>query len=758
MNIKTTIVLLILLMLCVGYMLIFHTGWFDKEGKTNGDADSDNLLTGKVGEIRQLVLERPGAEKIVFTRHDGKWRIVKPIDAPATDWAVDAVVMSVTGLRYDRKYAEDDPECQDDLTHLSVPQHTVTFTDDKGKTFTIRIGRTPPLATAGRTYVQLTGDKHVYVVKADLQTVLGKTLADYRQKYVARFDSEQAVRITVRGDENYQLVKVDDKWSIDSPISAPADREKVKSLLWAVSAIRADDFINDNPKNLASYGLDMPRLIVTVELSPPPPATQPATQPKGEVISVAFGAGSDNKVFAKLTDKPWVFGVAESDIKNLQPKLFDLRDKRILEAAGKEITRIEISLSAGGSATLEKTDGKWRMLSPFAGDCDNEAVRSLMATLRGLKADEFQDNPTTLEAFGLEPPRGKITLHFRGSDRTETLLLGRNSDSGQMGFVMSSDSKSVAVISSADLAKLSKPSPAYWNRTILELSDDATVTRVDLDRPDGKFTVVESDGGEFKLTSPIKADTDVENVEMLLKAVGNIRADKIVVLNKTLPKRFAKAKSIRVKLTWRTPVPATTSVPATAPATTKPTQSKARSAVLVVIKDKGKSCIRREGASPIVVGELPGGFYDKLAAEMRDRIVLKIDAGKITAIKIGMGKDSMEFVRSEQVWRLKADRFVKIDAAGIEKFLAGLAEVKARRFVNYSPKPNLKRFGLDSPAMMLTLKTDDGKEISLKIAQTGPVGTKGLYAVSSEAPGVFVLSPELPAKMLKSPKDFQKRQ
>ncbi|MCD4699315.1 MAG: DUF4340 domain-containing protein, partial [Phycisphaerae bacterium] len=544
MNVKTTVVLLILLILCMGYMLIFHAGWFGKGDGPDVASEGDKRLAGRVGEVQRLVLERHGAETIVFVRRDGKWHITEPIDSPVTDWAVEAIVTNVTNLRYIHKYAEDDPDCpRDDLTHLSAPQQSVTLTDEKNRTCTIRIGLEAPPPPAGRTYVQLAGDKHVYVVEADLQTALGKTLAEYRQKYIARFENEQAERITARGDENYRLVKTGDKWSIDSPIRARANQEKVQDLLRAVSDIHAGNFIDDNPKDLAPYGLDKPRMVVTVELLPPSPApaTTPATQPgqKGEAISIAFGTRTDKNVFAKLADKPWVFVVAESDLKDLQPKLSDLRDKSVMDAAGREITKVEISLSVGGSSTLEKTDGKWRMLSPFAGDCENSTVHNLLMTLQNLKADEFQDNPTALAAFGLEPPQGKITLHFSDSDRKNTLLLGGKSDSGQMGFVMpvarlsspKSDSKTVAVIPSAELVKLLQPSPTYWNKAIFEMPENATVTRVELDRPDGKFTITETTEGEFKLTNPIKADTDAENVAALLKAVRDIRAGRIIVLN-----------------------------------------------------------------------------------------------------------------------------------------------------------------------------------------------------------------------------------
>lgn len=767
MNVKTTIILLILLILCVGYMLYFHTDWFGRQDKPEEVIEPDKRLAGDFGKIHRLAMERPGVEKIVIVRRDGKWRIIEPIEAPAAEWEVDAVAAIVSGLRYVQKHAGDDPQYQDDVTGLSAPLYTVSFTDEKGKTCTIKVGRNAPAPPGGRTYVQIAGDNHVFVVEADLHKTLNKTLTDYRQKYVARFDTDRAVRMEVRGDENYLLIRTGDKWAIDSPVSARADQEKVKGLLRAVGDIHAVKFVEDNPKDLGSYGLDKPRLLVTVELSEPKPKTAtetPTTKPtvakKPEIISVAFGSVANQKVFVKLAGKPWVFQVAESELEKLQPKLRDLRDRHVMDIAGKDISRIEITLSTGGSATLEKSGGKWRMLSPFKGDCEDKAIEELISSIRDLKVSQFRDTPTSLAAFGLEPPRGKILLHFRRSDKTSAMLLGRESSSRQMGFVKDARGKSVAVVTADELAKLSRPSPAYRSRTIFELPDDARIVRVDLDRPDGKFTVEKTGDADFKLTAPVTAETDSANVDALLEALKSIRADKIVVLNNILPKRFAEARGIRVRLYRRTPVP--TSMPATAPATqpsTRPVKYRtSRAGSLVVIKDKGDSYVWMEKeAGPFVVGQLDGKFYDIFAAEMRHRAVLKkMDVGKIVSVKLDMEKTSMELVRSGQVWRYSTDTLVKVDAEKIKRFLSDLSALKADWFADYSAKPNLLRFGLDKPAMTITMKTDDNKKFWLKLSRTGPVGTKGLYASGSDAPGVFVLTPATQKKMTKSMKDFRK--
>ena len=606
---------------------------------------------------------------------------------------------------------------------------------------------------------------------------------------MARFNTDQAVRVQVVGEQSYQLVKVDDKWSIDRPVPARADQDKVKSLLRDISNVSADKFINDapTPQDLAGYGLDKPRLSVTVELAPPKPTTAPSTSPaapatqpaRGEVITIVFGKIADEKAFAKRASEPWVFQVAESKLKDLQPKLIDLRDKHVLEIAGKEISRVEVSPPAGAASTLEKADDAWQMRKPFAGPCDDEAVEKLTEALRELQASEFVDNPATFAAFGLDPPAGKIVLHFRGSDKTTTLMLGRKSESGQTGFVRDATGKSVAVVKSDDYETLSSAAAKYWTRTILELPADAEIVRVDLERQDGKSAVIRDDEGEYRLVRPAAGgpDKDVgpgdkENVEALMDALKSVKAEKILSLGPAAPPDLVKAKPLRALLPDRVPLPppapasqpTTASAPATMPATapasqpaTQPVRYKTHPGVaLRVVQQDGKSCVWKEGAVPVAVGELAGDFHDKLAAEMRDRSILKIAADKAVSLKLDREKLSLEFLRSGEQWRYAGDSFFKVDAGKVKDFLAELGKIKAVRFADYREKPPLKQFALDKPAVRVAVKTEAGASILLSVSSTGPQGQTSRYAASSQVPGVFVLAQEDAAKLQKGLADFKK--
>ena len=55
-----------------------------------------------------------------------------------------------------------------------------------------------------------------------------------------------------------------DDWKITSPQKADANKIKVDTLLFSASDLRGDEWIEDDPKDLAQYGLDKPRLEVDV--------------------------------------------------------------------------------------------------------------------------------------------------------------------------------------------------------------------------------------------------------------------------------------------------------------------------------------------------------------------------------------------------------------------------------------------------------------------------------------------------------------
>ena len=803
MNVKTTLILLVLLVMAVGYMVVFHSGWFVKEKPAGTAAIEDKTLLPKLGTVQKIVLEGKETPKVVLVRQEGKWRLTEPAEAPASEFPVDRIVSALTSARYERKYPAKDPDRpNDDLTYLSAPERTVSLTDDKNQTYVVKLGRNVPLA--GEVYVQVGGDEAIYVASASVREALNKTASDFRNTSVVDFQTAKATRLEVRGGQNYQLIKLPDGWAIDKPYSARANSANVDKLLSSLSGLRADKFIADKPgkEELAELGLADPRLVVSVDVASEPPSTlptatasSPTTRPV-KTTTIRFGKIVKDVVYAKLADQPSVFQVAKTKLDELQPKLETLREPKILDMAGKDVTAIEIKLAVDQSAKLQKADGVCKMVEPFPATCDSEAVEKLLTTLREMKALNWVE-PLGLEGLGLEPPAGTIALQIRGSDKLLTVQVGKTTgESGQTGYVREALSKSVAVVGSGDFATLNRSAPAYWNRVLVNLPAAATLCRIELDRPDGKVGLTADEKGVYWLTQPLAAKADAENAANLANALRSIQADKIIALGNALPPRFAQLKPIRVNAAYRMPAEAPASSPASSPtsmsATNPSTSSQPASAAstrsataastqsgtaastrsptapatrpaeipypsaLLVAKEKDKAYVWFEGAKPIAVGETDGAFYDKFAAELHERDVMKFEPEKAASLSMELNKNKMEFSKSGQGWQYRTDRFVQVDDAKMQQYLGDLAKIKAKQFVDYSDKPDLKRFGLDDPAMVISVQTDKPEPVKLTISRTGPVGSDGFYAASSASRGVFVLAPEESKKVQESAKGLKK--
>lgn len=791
MKTRTTIILLALLLGGVGYLLYHQYSKSGTPATNESDTQAKRMLP-PIDSIDRLSIQSPSGT-LVLRREQEKWRIVEPMEAEAKAWQASSAATLVANLNYLRKYAPGDADLpKDDLTKLSAPRFVAAVTDGKGKSHTIKVGQRVLLAS--QLYAQVEGDAAVYVIDGDLESTLTRQAGEFRETAVVKFEADKArrLRLQPRGLPAIQVVKIDkDRWALDEPVSARADGAKIQPLLSKLSSLSADKFVNDKPSpaDLIGYGLAQPQLVATVELEPEKPAIPPATgsapatqatQPAPKLYAVAFGNVVDKKVFARVGSAGSVFQLDEAVLKELQPKPADLRDKHVLDLPGGEITKVEIELLGGGSSVLEKVNYDWTMKQPFAGAADEENLIGLLSLLRSMEASEFRDNPESPAAFGLEPPKGKITMHFRGSDATHTLLIGQTSASGQMGFVLPAGGKSVAVINSNDYARLNQPAPNYWGRTLLKLPADAELAQVTLG-PAGsdKARLVRDERGQYKaLCGPALADmgpADKEAATSLVDALRTVKADKLVALNNDLPAKYAAlATKIEVELSYRTPKPAatgpaTSSAPATgsapatssAPATGSAPASRAveyqthQAPALVVAQDGDKCYVWQKAAKPLAVGELPAEFFKKLSAELRERAILNIDAAKAAGLKVAADKISIELTKSGEIWTYAADRFVKVGADQVKEFLTSLSQIKALRFVDHSDKPDLARFGLDKPAMTIEVKTDAPEPVRVLISRAAPVGAEGHYAWSSQAKGVFILGKDQPDQLQKGLEKFK---
>ena len=212
MKSKTIIFLIAALILCAVYVLVRHTDLFKAPpAPTTGDEEKIFPL-GLSNPVKLLITSSQGWQR-EFAKSRQDWRIVKPIQAKADSLQVSSLVSTLTDLHYVRAISPSEPDANDKITGLAAARWTVTVIDDKGRSQVLHVGQAVPMSGGARTYVRPQGDPKAYVVAVDFAQQLNRPLREYRDKAILDVIAANVVRISVAGQENYELEKKDGNWT-----------------------------------------------------------------------------------------------------------------------------------------------------------------------------------------------------------------------------------------------------------------------------------------------------------------------------------------------------------------------------------------------------------------------------------------------------------------------------------------------------------------------------------------------------------------
>ncbi len=411
MSWRRILVLLVLVAALGTYLYVYEVPQARKEGT------KEKLVGVDKDAVTGLDLVYPDRE-IELKKGDRGWRLVKPVDAPADDAAVKAIVNTLA-----------DAEIQKTLDE--APADPAAFGLDKPNPL-VKIGvssgtEPPPIAVGkntaigGKTYVRKGDEPKVYLTTSSLNFGLNKQAKDLRDKQIVTFQDDDVQRIDIvsgDGAAPTTLVRKDkDSWTVQ-PGDKPADPTEVRSYLSSLRTTRATDFPDDAPTDLAKYGLDKPRLTVTV-----------ATGKDGaETQSLLLGAegtqGSTKEVYAKRANQPTIYGIGDWTVKSLGKTAGDFRDKTVLAFDTSRVAKLTIERKEGNGATLVRgADGKWSV-DPSAGKKPNETAMSrYVDDAHELRGASIAAEPAgDLKAFGLDAPDVRVTLADKDGQPIGTIV------------------------------------------------------------------------------------------------------------------------------------------------------------------------------------------------------------------------------------------------------------------------------------------------------------------------------------------------
>jgi hypothetical protein len=377
MRFRTTILLILVLAGLGAYVYFVEYPHAEQEAKKK------TLFEFKADDATQVTLDY-GDHKIVLKKSGDDWRIAEPLDAPADATTVKNLIGAIADCEVKRELTD----ASSDLSQYGLDKPFVTVSvklRDKDLP-TFLIGKNAPVGSS--TYVQRADDKKIQLAGSAFRTGMDRKVKDLRDKVIIDFTDSDVHQLDVSGDgKQLQLVQKDDKWSIEQPAPYAADAATVRSFLSTLRSMRATDFPDDQGSDLSAYGLDNPRLKMTLHL------------------------GKDN---------------AEKTI---------LRDKTLLAFDRDKVTAIELKRKDGSHTKLvHGADKQWHV-EDVEGKPAETAITQYVTDLHDLKGYEIAaDQPADLAPFGLDQPLLTVTVFGEENKLAGTVLLSARESDGKKEY------------------------------------------------------------------------------------------------------------------------------------------------------------------------------------------------------------------------------------------------------------------------------------------------------------------------------------
>lgn len=236
----------------------------------------------------------------------------------------------------------------------------------------------------------------------------GVTGEDPKEKvYSLDVDKIDEIKITA-GGETSLLRKSDTGWKMIEPTPTDADPPEAIGVAQALSSLERVRIVDENPTNLAQYGLENPAVRVDF---------------KAGTVNGSLKLGDKNttqgEIYAQKNDEKAVFLVSAFQENSFNRKPFDLRDKKILKFDRDKADAIAI-VRGPSSIELARSGTEWKIVKPGTARSDYAAVEGLLGRLSSSNMSKLiETDAKDLAKYGLDKPSMTIAI---GAGSSKTVL------------------------------------------------------------------------------------------------------------------------------------------------------------------------------------------------------------------------------------------------------------------------------------------------------------------------------------------------
>lgn len=330
--------------------------------------------------------------------------------------------------------------------------------------------------------------------------------------FTVEADQIEEIQIRPVSGEGSRAEKTNGTWQLVEPEKTDADQGQLSNAATSLASLEVNRVVDDNPSDLAQYGLNPAKLDVAFRL-------------KGQkdvrhlLVGEKTAAGGD--LYAKKADEKGVFLIASYLDGTFNRTPFDLRDKAVLKFDHDKADGLEIAHD-GNTIQLAKTAGDWAMVKPYKARADFGATEAALTSLSSTQMQKIASpEAKDLKMYGLDMPNLTATV-MSGSARA-ALTIGKIE--GDSAYARDLSRPMVFTIPQATAVDLQKGADMFRRKDMFD-ARSFNSSRVELHRGGETLTFEHTKDKDGKDAWKNAAGTavDTAKVEDMLTKLSNIRA------------------------------------------------------------------------------------------------------------------------------------------------------------------------------------------------------------------------------------------
>jgi hypothetical protein len=551
-------------------------------------------------------------------------------------------------------------------------------------------------------------------------------------RQVVELDRDKINTISIQNPEGrIELRKSDaNVWQLEAPVKDRADSMVITQLLTSAETLKHDAVIGEESKGadknqIKDFGVAKPETRIKF-----------AGPEKTVELLIGKDAAVEGKVYARLEGSNTVY-VISNDLKNqITKKADDFRDRKLTDLSATQIKKVAVKRGAD-ELELEKKDQHWAIVKPLRARGDDSKIGDLVSQATTARIESFVSDSANLAAYGLQEPRGSVTLFTEGSGQPVVLQIGaspKEEKDKEKAYAKLSTRDSVVLLSKP-VAQLLETKPNDLRDKNLVRFESDIVDRITIELAGGEKIVLARSGENWVR----KADKDTPvNSAAATRLLDDLKGQPVANFVSDVATELAKygldQPSLRVTLS------------SFASENTAETKAGEKPIVTVLFgKAEGDNLYAKLDDEPFIVS-VSKALVESIPTDplqWQELTIYKFKPEEINSFEVTKpGQPAVSLERDKEKWKLsKGDGSVNQNNA--QSLVNTLAGLRAVRWIG-ATKPE---HGFDKPSLVVTFKTTGNTNGKLTVGATTPEEMS--YAIADGLTGTFLISkPHLEAFQL----------